>query len=335
MGSTSRDGDCWDFCRGILPDVSRSFALIIPMCPPPLDSALCVAYLLCRIADTVEDEADLAPATRECLYDAWLAAVDQPRDPVAARSFREAWPSLPAGDEGRLIEGCGRVLEAFASLESDLTGPIRDCVEEMVGGMRLARPVETCGGVQFLCTDLDALDRYCHYVAGTVGLMSSRLFAAHMAPAGFRPDDAWMERGRRMGLGLQMTNIVKDCRIDAARGVSFVPASLVDLSSGRYRPTPAGLGILIRHTIGHLREAMAYVRAVPPREAGIRAFLLGSLLPAIATLEVAAADRQEQARIDRAKMGEIFDCIGRHGADNDVVGEWFERHCSRTLAALG
>ena len=334
MEPTSRDCGCWDFCREILPGVSRSFALIIPMCPPPLDRALCVAYLLCRIADTIEDEPDLEPAARELLYDACLAAVARPEDPDAARFFQDGWPARPAGAEGRLIGDCRRVLEAFGSLEPRLAGPIRDCLEEMVTGMRRSRPVETRGGVRFLCADLEDLDRYCHYVAGTVGVMSSRLFADHMAPGGFRADDAWMERGRRMGLGLQMTNILKDCRIDAARGVSFVPASLVDLGGGGYRPTPTGLGILIRHTIGHLREAMAYVRSVPPGESGIRAFLLGSLLPAIATLEVAASDRWEQPKIDRVKMREIFDWIGRHAADNDAVAEWFEWHCLRTLAAL-
>jgi hypothetical protein len=64
----------WSFCRDILPDVSRSFALIIPQCPPPIDAALCVAYLLCRVADTVEDEVGLTRARRDRLYDGFLAA---------------------------------------------------------------------------------------------------------------------------------------------------------------------------------------------------------------------------------------------------------------------
>src|SRR5215469_13150410 len=46
-----------DFCRRALPEVSRTFALNIPVLPPPLDLVVTVAYLLCRIADTLEDEA--------------------------------------------------------------------------------------------------------------------------------------------------------------------------------------------------------------------------------------------------------------------------------------
>src|SRR5471032_3016761 len=40
----------------ILPHVSRTFALTIPQLPPALRAAVTSAYLLCRIAATIEDE---------------------------------------------------------------------------------------------------------------------------------------------------------------------------------------------------------------------------------------------------------------------------------------
>src|SRR5215467_16315047 len=46
----------------ILPGVSRTFALTIPELPGALRSAVTNAYLLCRIADTIEDEPALSPA---------------------------------------------------------------------------------------------------------------------------------------------------------------------------------------------------------------------------------------------------------------------------------
>ena len=39
----------------ILPHVSRTFALTIPQLPPALRTPVTNAYLLCRIADTIED----------------------------------------------------------------------------------------------------------------------------------------------------------------------------------------------------------------------------------------------------------------------------------------
>src|SRR5271168_5457547 len=48
----------------ILPHVSRTFALTIPQLPPALCTPVTCAYLLCRIADTIEDEPALtAPET--------------------------------------------------------------------------------------------------------------------------------------------------------------------------------------------------------------------------------------------------------------------------------
>jgi farnesyl-diphosphate farnesyltransferase len=45
--------------RHILQGVSRTFALTIPDLPSPLRTVVGNAYLLCRIADTIEDEARL------------------------------------------------------------------------------------------------------------------------------------------------------------------------------------------------------------------------------------------------------------------------------------
>ena len=46
----------------VLPQVSRTFALTIPQLPAALRDAVTNAYLLCRIADTIEDEPALSPA---------------------------------------------------------------------------------------------------------------------------------------------------------------------------------------------------------------------------------------------------------------------------------
>jgi farnesyl-diphosphate farnesyltransferase len=45
----------------ILPYVSRTFALTIPELPAELRTSVTCAYLLCRIADTIEDEPALSP----------------------------------------------------------------------------------------------------------------------------------------------------------------------------------------------------------------------------------------------------------------------------------
>ena len=68
----------------ILPHVSRTFALTIPQLPDALRVAVTNAYLLCRIADTIEDEPALSPAgdARVPASDSrrwWPAAVNRRR----------------------------------------------------------------------------------------------------------------------------------------------------------------------------------------------------------------------------------------------------------------
>ena len=334
MSRSLRQSDCWAFCRAILPDVSRSFALIIPRCPPPINRALCVAYLLCRLADTVEDEPSLIDGQRQTLYDALLQAVHTPTDAGWAAAFQRAWPKPPADACGELVAGAPLVLAAYATLPPDLGRHIQTCVDDMVAGMRAMSPVETRNNITFMCRDLADLDRYCHIVAGTVGLMSTALFETRFDPAVFTGTPAWREQGRRLGLGLQMTNIIKDSCADADRGTSFIPAPYTDPAAASHQLSPAGRAGLIRHALGHLDQGLAYVRAVPLTEKGIRTFLLGSLLPAVATLEVAADGTNPRPKINRAKMGEIFSYVDHHGDDHQALTAWYDQHRRRTLARL-
>ena len=53
--------DDWDYCRNILPKVSRTFALNISVLKGNLHRSVLTGYLFCRIIDTVEDAAKLDP----------------------------------------------------------------------------------------------------------------------------------------------------------------------------------------------------------------------------------------------------------------------------------
>ncbi len=70
----------------ILPHVSRTFALTIPQLPEPLRVAVTNAYLLCRIADTIEDEPALPPEQTLAFLERFKAVVAGREDaaPLAA-----------------------------------------------------------------------------------------------------------------------------------------------------------------------------------------------------------------------------------------------------------
>ena len=63
--------------------------------------------------------------------------------------------------------------------------------------------------------DFEALQVYCHRVAGVVGILSAQIF-------GFE-DDRTLEYAADLGLALQLTNIVRDVGEDARRNRIYLP----------------------------------------------------------------------------------------------------------------
>src|SRR5699024_7110098 len=68
------------FQNEILPHVSRTFALTIPELPDELCVAVGNAYLLCRIADTIEDDAGLDHASKAHWHDEFVRVVETGAD---------------------------------------------------------------------------------------------------------------------------------------------------------------------------------------------------------------------------------------------------------------
>ncbi|WP_374662909.1 presqualene diphosphate synthase HpnD [Inhella sp.] len=65
--------------------------------------------------------------------------------------------------------------------------------------------------------DYPGLQRYCHLVAGVVGEVASSIFG--------RTDPATVQYAHRLGLALQLTNIIRDVGDDARRGRIYLPMS--------------------------------------------------------------------------------------------------------------
>jgi len=81
-----------------------------------------------------------------------------------------------------------------------------------------------------LIPDERALLRYCHGVAGTVGLMMARVLGATAPAAAWHAID--------LGIALQLTNIARDTREDADHGRRYLPATWLDLPPSSIRRAP-------------------------------------------------------------------------------------------------
>ena len=285
-----------EFCRAMLPKVSRTFALGIRLLPGRLQEAVRVSYLLCRIADTIEDGAELPAERKSDLLARLRAGLQEGGHDGAA--LRDVFPA-PATDEQRLVREAERVFRCFRALSPLERRAIRPWVEEMTAGMsEFASRRPAVGELESL-SSVAELDRYCYYVAGTVGHLLTGLFRIHhprMPPARYARLEAL---ATSFGLGLQLTNIIKDVADDRRRGWSFVPRDLcavaglrpADLQDpDRFPQAARVMAALIAKAKGHLRDALAYCTTLPRAAYRIRIFCLTSLYFAVRTLRLAERD---------------------------------------------
>jgi farnesyl-diphosphate farnesyltransferase len=273
----------------ILPHVSRTFALTIPQLPASLRIAVTNAYLLCRIADTIEDEPALSPGETLAFLERFKAVVAGRGEvaPLASEvEKRLSNRTLPA--ERELIRNMVRVLNVTAGLSTPQRAAIQRCVDLMCYGMPR---FQSSASLRGLASSTD-LDDYCYYVAGVVGDMLTELFCEY-------DDRIARHRAELQRLavsfaqGLQMTNILKDVWEDRSRGACWLPQEVftpLGLDLARLAPEPrdvrfdAGMQQLIGVAHAHLRNALDYALCIPAAETGIRRFCLWAIGLAVLTL---------------------------------------------------
>jgi farnesyl-diphosphate farnesyltransferase len=277
------------FCDAALPEVSRTFALSIQLLPEHLRAPVQVAYLLCRIVDTIEDDPHLNLTTRRALFahfDRLLG--DDTRD---ASTFESAANDADLGlndGERSLVRGAGAVFREYRALTGPRRDAIRPWVLEMSAGMRAF--IEHAPDGQLEIDSIEDLERYCYYVAGTVGGLLTSLFALELD----RPTNRTVPRlATRFGLGLQLVNILKDVAEDAARGTVFLPREVLDAhdldSDNLLDPDARCRALAAVRTVterarAHLVAANRYTLEWPAEAAHVRMFCAVPLGLAWATL---------------------------------------------------
>ena len=330
-------GQAWHFCWHSLLQVSRTFSRPIECLPRELRAATTCGYLLCRVADTVEDYPNLAAPRRDALYRAFLATVEDGAD---ATDFVDLAARLDGHNaELELCANLDLVLEVFSQLPDAMQQTCRQWVAEMVRGMSVYghRPTGD-DGLVVLETMAD-LERYCYFVAGTVGHLLTGLFCEAM-------DDLAPERAARMrrnaegfGLGLQMVNILKDQTDDLARGWCFIPRTLWDehglspqqmLEPANHERSHRVVQPVFARAQKHLDDALAYTLAIPAEHASIRLFCLLPLWMAARTLVHARGNdamfsADEPVKISREEVATLIADASQAADDDAALHAQFDR----------
>ena len=148
------------------------------------------------------------------------------------------------------------------------------------------------------------------------------------------------------GLGLQLTNIIKDIADDRQRGRSYVPRQLTQLvgidpehiQDATHRDeSRIVMELLINKASRHLRDALDYCIQLPRSQYRIRLFCLTSLYFAVRTLHRAKHDPRlldpnHKVKITRAEVYRTVLVTHIVAPINSLVRAYF-RHLAGGMAA--
>lgn len=332
------------YCRAMLPKVSRTFAACIGLLPPGLEFPILIAYLLCRIADTAEDNELFAPERKRALLDAFATAVatESERCPPLAEAFAN-----PRNDDEALTRDAERTLRCYVNLSDEQRAAIKPWVMEMCDGMANfaeRHPGAAPGQVEALDSVAD-LDHYCYFVAGTVGHLLTDLFRLHHHRVTDRHYARLKGLATSFGLGLQLTNIIKDVADDRRRGWMFVPREICAahgtnpeqfLEPGHASAAQGVMQELIAKAQGHLDDARDYCIGLPRSQYRMRIFCLTPLYFAVRTLNLARRDPRlldpdHKVKIRRVEVKRTIRDTFLVAPNNHLVRQYYRRLCNLSI----
>jgi len=281
------------YCLDTLPRVSRTFAPTIRMLPKGLNVPVTVAYLLCRIADTVEDSDALSVEEKKNILTLFAHIFVKPQASAQTEFMHQTkvLPNNTADDE--LVHNLPIVLDVFRSFSEGMQMRIGKWVVEMSMGMRKYAQSSKKRRFTFLAT-MKELDEYTYYVAGTVGYLLTELFSFYSKKITPTLNGRMEQLAESFGKGLQMVNIIRDMTTDLKRGQSYIPDELLT----KYQLTRGTIfekenaeraermfNELIQNAVKHLDKALDYILLIPKEETRIRLFCMLPLFWAMRTLQ--------------------------------------------------
>ena len=153
---------------------------------PPRRAAITAFYAFCREIDDV---------------------VDEVRDPAVAAAKLAWWRGeVAASFDGRASHPAMHALLPHTAAYGITAGHLCTVIDGCQMDLEQTRYL-----------DFPGLALYCQRVAGVVGEVAASIFG--------RTDDATVAYAHRMGLAMQLTNIIRDVGDDARRGRVYLPLS--------------------------------------------------------------------------------------------------------------
>ena len=174
--------------RAITRKSASNLALAFILLPRPKRDAMSALYAFCREVDDVADDETVHVEKRRILLSEWRADVK--------RACENQPPQFAVSRE-------------FQPVINQFQLPF-ELFDDLIKGCEMDLDIKRY-------ENFEALETYCYHVASVVGLLSIEIF-------GYK-NPACRDYAIYLGKALQLTNILRDVKTDAARGRIYLPRS--------------------------------------------------------------------------------------------------------------
>ena len=284
----------------LLKHTSRSLYLSARLLPGTVRDAFCIAYLLCRYADSIADTSLIEPSKRLAWIVEFPSLITRP-EPAKIQTLIDAISSSAATVyEEKLLRhfmDCTAVFEKLDTWKKELILTVVHAVCEGMKSDLQTFPAETAGTLRAFQTRQE-LEQYCHLMGGAPGIFWSELLT-HSVALKTAPSD-FLKLGEQIGDALQIVNILRDLPRDLRIGRCYFPQEdlqavsltetdlLIPSNSARFEP-------IKQKWIGWGRQKLAaahtYLAAIPKTQPRHRAAVAWPVLWAGDTLNKLAQEK--------------------------------------------
>ncbi|MFH8617686.1 presqualene diphosphate synthase HpnD [Streptomyces sp. NPDC017979] len=201
----------YSYCEAVTGQQARNFAYGIRLLPVDKRQAMSALYAFSRRVDDIGD-GSLDPQAKRERLEATRDVLTRVRDGAVAEDDTDP------------------VAVALSDAASRFPVPL-DGLDELIDGVLMDVRGETY-------ETWDDLKAYCRCVAGAIGRLSLGVFGTQ---PGARGTERAAEYADTLGLALQLTNILRDVREDAANGRTYLPSddlAKFGCSAGFHEATP-------------------------------------------------------------------------------------------------
>jgi len=299
------DNKSFEFCKLSLEKVSRTFYLNTVRLRQPILNHVMVAYLFCRIADTIEDDPKITNQEKADGLQMFKDLLWTTKDLEFSNWLKFCKKLKPTKEEEELCINIDKVFDLFLTFPASVQEVLKKHIDILVEGM-FKYSINQKDNKLNQIKDFSDFDQYCYYVAGVVGELLSCTFTLDCPSV---KKEKIHKYAVNFGLGLQYVNIIKDIFKDKKRSWCYYPKSLFykhnlkvdDFFDTKFETDKKEIIIneMIEKAKIKLDDAFSYILNLPRREYTVRLFCLWPLFFALETLKKVSENK------DKLLQGEI------------------------------